>query len=451
MAAWDCAPAAMLRMRRVLIVSPNWPPISCPDLHRVRMALPYFHELGWEPLVLHIDPAEQEGIKDPTLCLTIPPETQTWQARAVPRSLTAWSGLKSVGLRSYRSLQQIGARIIERQQPALVFFSTAMFVTTTLGPIWKQRFGMRYVIDMQDPWISDGKGSDLAPGGSFKYGLSRFIAHQLEPRVMRGASHVMCVSPHYVKMLRRRYPDLGGKQLSVVPFGAPERDFELLPGLGITQPLFDPVDGNQHWVYIGAVGVIMANALRILFSALASLRRSQPADWQNVRLHFAGTSYAPRGLAQKTVEPIARECGVGDIVSEITDRIPYFETLKGLTEANALIIVGSDLPSYSASKLYPYMLAGRPMLAVLHEASPAVEILRSCRIEEVVTFNPARIGQADSRMKEALAALRHKSVARAPNAAAAADRINSSEFARYTGREMTRRMCETFDDVVASK
>ena len=37
-------------MRRVLIVSPSFPPISAADLHRVRMSLPYYREFGWEPI-----------------------------------------------------------------------------------------------------------------------------------------------------------------------------------------------------------------------------------------------------------------------------------------------------------------------------------------------------------------------------------------------------------------
>ena len=48
-------------MKRVLIVTPNWPPVSYPDLHRVRMALPYFQQFGWEPIILKIDPDEQQG------------------------------------------------------------------------------------------------------------------------------------------------------------------------------------------------------------------------------------------------------------------------------------------------------------------------------------------------------------------------------------------------------
>jgi len=41
-------------MKRVLIVSPNFPPINAPDMQRVRMSLPFYRDNGWEPVVLAV-------------------------------------------------------------------------------------------------------------------------------------------------------------------------------------------------------------------------------------------------------------------------------------------------------------------------------------------------------------------------------------------------------------
>ena len=42
--------------RKVLIVSPHWPPVNAPDLQRVRMSLSYYRQYGWEPVVLAVHP-----------------------------------------------------------------------------------------------------------------------------------------------------------------------------------------------------------------------------------------------------------------------------------------------------------------------------------------------------------------------------------------------------------
>src|ERR1700744_6353097 len=43
------------KMKKVLIISPNFPPVNGADMHRIRQSLPYFRELGWEPVVLAVD------------------------------------------------------------------------------------------------------------------------------------------------------------------------------------------------------------------------------------------------------------------------------------------------------------------------------------------------------------------------------------------------------------
>lgn len=453
-------------MRNVLIVSPHFPPVNAPDHQRVRMSLPYLKEFGWSATVLAVEPEAVEGATiDPLLERTLPSHAVVERVGAVPAGATRLVGVGNLALRAMPYLYSAGNRLlkrgtrnadgeagiwnseseIENQRFDLVFFSTTQFPVMILGPIWKRKFGVPYVVDMQDPWLDDyyARTGTEPPGGATRHGLSRNLAAKLEPRVMRDVAHVISVSPSYVRTLADRYPHLQTDDFTVLPFGAPERDFELLPKLSVQQRIFDRSDGKQHWLYVGRGGDDMAPALRLLFSTLAKLRHSAPEQWQNVRLYFAGTSYAPSERATKTIEPIACEFGVEDIVAETTDREPYLETLKALTEADALLVIGSDSPSYSASKLYPYMVAGKPMLSILHKDSPAVEILRNCRAGEVVTFDPAHPEQSEPAMKQALIRTMRNAECGLRN------EVNADAFNRYSAREMTRRMCEVFDRAVA--
>ncbi len=65
----------MSEPRRVLIVSPHFPPVNAPDHQRVRMSLPYLYENGWEAHVLAVDPRFVAGFLDPYLLQTIPAHT----------------------------------------------------------------------------------------------------------------------------------------------------------------------------------------------------------------------------------------------------------------------------------------------------------------------------------------------------------------------------------------
>ena len=65
-----------MALRTVLIVSPHFPPINAPDHQRVRMALPYFREFGWEPVVLAVAAEFSESSRDETLMATLPDDVE---------------------------------------------------------------------------------------------------------------------------------------------------------------------------------------------------------------------------------------------------------------------------------------------------------------------------------------------------------------------------------------
>ena len=435
--------AANRAPRRILIVSPHFPPINAADHQRVRMSLPFFEEFGWRPTVLAVRPGDVEGPVDPLLAQTLPPEVEIVRTGALPVRWTRRLGLGGLALRALPTLWRAGSRLLARERFDAVYFSTTMFPVMALGPLWRRRFGVPYIVDFQDPWLDDYYRQPDAPpppGGRFKYGFNQALARALEPRVMRAVGETISVSPAYVETLLRRYPFVAPGRFTVLPFGAPERDFEMLPGLHVPQTVFDPADGRRHWVYVGRGGPDMAVALRLLFTALAAARARDPRKWAQVRLHFVGTSYAPEGRAEKTIEPVARACGVADLVEERTARVPYFEALQLLRQSEAILVVGSDSPGYSASKLYPCLLARRPLLAVLHADSPAVDILHRCRAGRVVTF---RAGDAAAAVMEAALA------GTASAAGAQTTDIDLPYFrAEHGARAVTARQCEVFDRAV---
>ncbi|BAZ01864.1 hypothetical protein NIES37_58710 [Tolypothrix tenuis PCC 7101] len=432
-------------MKRVLIITPNWPPISCPDMHRVRMSLSFFNEFAWEPLILKINPNEQEGIKDEALEKSIPHGTKIWQAGCLYKSWTRWFGVNSVGLRSLFHVAQLGRKIIETAKPDLIYFSTTMFMMMPLGRYWYIKHGIPYIIDFQDPWLSNyyfHLNSAKPPGGYFKYWVSQLIAKHLESFTLHNVSHIISVSPEYPKTLIQRYPWINEDKCTVLPFGAPEKDFEQLPTLKIQQRIFNPNDGNRHWVYVGRGGNDMALALKSLFLGIQSARLQNPEPWQSVKLHFVGTSYASDNRAVKTVEPIAQELGVADLVEEHLHRIPYFEALQTLVDSDAILLIGSQDPSYTASKLYPCILAKKPIFAIFHQQSSVVEILNQCHAGRVVTFRESdHPNELLPRIIPQLQWLLSMPKGYQPD-------TDWKAFQPYTAKEMTRRQCAVFDQVL---
>jgi hypothetical protein len=197
--------------KRVLIVSPHFPPINAPDHQRVRMALPYLSEFGWEATVLAVDAGYVEGLRDPLLEKTIPPGTSVYRGRALSPKLTRLVGVGSLALRALVFLWILGNQLLARKPKFdLIFFSTTMFPTLVLGPLWKRRFRIPYIVDYQDPWISDyyDRTKQTPPGGRFKYWFSSLLARICEPPVVRSADGFVVVSQKYEEDLLKTYPFL---------------------------------------------------------------------------------------------------------------------------------------------------------------------------------------------------------------------------------------------------
>lgn len=429
-------------MRRALIVSPHFPPVNAPDHQRVRMALPYFDQFGWQATVLAVSAESVEGALDPLQEQALPRDARIVRTGALSVRWTRLAGIGGLAYRAFGHLRRAGGELLRSDKFDLVFFSTTLFPTMAMGPLWRRQFGVPYVLDFQDPWVSDyyerhpGK---RPPGGRLKYGFSQWLARRKEPSIVREAAHVVSVSKAYVEQFRTRYSDLPAEQFTILPFGAPELDFAALKNIRASQSVFDPDDGREHWVYIGRGGDDMAFAVRAFFTALKRYADENSNLPERLHIHFIGTDYAPEGRARKTITPLAIECGVDKLVTEQTGRLPYFTTLRCLSEAHALIIPGSDDPGYTASKLFPYILAKKSLLAVFHESSSVVEIVRSTNAGRVVTFGSGRdlMGLADEIYQQWFACW--------PLPPPATD---WTAFAPYTARSMTGKLCEVFDRAV---
>ena len=362
--------------RRVLVVSPHFPPSSTADMQRVRMLLPFFARNGWEAEVLAVAPEYVAAPVDPWLEAGLPRDLAIHRIDAPALGWSRVPGLGTQGIRSLPALAAAGGRLLAGRPFDLVYFSTTMFEVHVLGPRWKTRHGVPFVMDYQDLWVSDYYREHpeiVPPGGRVKYGIASALHRGMEPRVLRTCAGITSVSPDYPRQLVARYPWLGDMPALVQGFPGAASDFERVDPADAAD-LLGSEPGLRHWVYVGRGGADMARALRAVFRALRD--HGDEALLRSLRLHFIGTSYAAHGTGRKTIEPIAAEFGLAHLVRESPDRIHYSRTLACLRAADALIVPGSDDPAYTASKSYPYLLAGRPLLAVFHERSSGTDLMR---------------------------------------------------------------------------
>jgi hypothetical protein len=377
-------------MKRVLIVSPHFPPTNAADMHRARLIAPFLTEFGWQPTVLCVAPKYIASPIDDWLCDDSRGKFEIVRCNALSLSWTKVPGLGLIDARAYWGMRSAGNKLIKKLGFDLIYFTTTAFSLHVLGPYWKKKFGIPFSMDYQDPWVNEYYEQNphvLPPGGRLKYSVASAIHRYQERAVLKKCSGLTAVSPDYPKQLKERYPWVANLPTAVIPFPGSTIDIERASQSGCTQQIFNPDDGFRHWVYIGRGGEDMIQSLRAFFSALHDWKLKSPEEYSKTRIHFIGTSYAPAGRGTPTIKPLADSCQVGDVVTESTDRVKYSITLRCLLDADALIVPGSNDPAYTASKLYPYLLARKPMLAIFNRNSSVVEVINTCGGATLVTFD----------------------------------------------------------------
>jgi hypothetical protein len=387
--------------RQVVLVAPEFPPSNTAGAHRPRLFAKHLPAFGWQPTVLTIRADRIEGPLDPTLTALVDPRLAIVRTGALPVR-----PVRTIGDVGIRALPWHFSALVDRARrglvDAVVLFGPPWF-SFTHGPLLRLLFGVPYVVDYIDPWITDWTASHRFPAKGWWYHRA---ATAIEPMALRSASAVTAVSEGMLDGVLRRYPGLSPQCVAAMPYGAEVDDVLASERIGATPP---DIDRSGHEVTIVFTGAIQPNGrelVRAVLRGLAALKRSSPSIGSRVRARFYGTSNLTWGQGRETVLPIAKELGVADLVSERPERIPYMSALAALRASRIVLMFGSTERAYSASKLYPAILSGRPVLALCHAESAMRATIEETGAGICITFSSAaELERLDQRIADAIVTL----------------------------------------------
>jgi hypothetical protein len=415
-------------------------PCNAADMHRVRTSIQYFKGNGWEYEIVAVHPKFCQINKDDLLNLSIPSDAIIHHVKALSLKYTRYIGLGSLALRSLPFYKKIVDNLLKTKQYQLIYFSTTQFPVLLLGSYWKKRFDIPFIVDIQDPWHTDYYEDKPKNQRPKKYWFSYFFNRLSERITMKNVDGLVSVSQPYIDTLIERYPRLKNIPKSIITFGAFKLDFDLASNNSkLLKVAFQSNAENIDLVYIGRGGYDMRLALKILFEAFNKGLSIYPSEFKKLRFHFIGTSYAEKGTGITTIAPIANEFGIADYVVEQTDRISFYDNIFSLLSADALMIIGSDDPQYTASKIYPYILAEKPMLAILHDESSALDIVKR-----------TDAGTSTSLLAVDATEIAFSFLMKIANRLPSPQKTNWQLFDEYSAENMTKKQCELFDLVIAN-
>lgn len=374
---------------------------------------------------------------DWNLAALVPDEVRVESVRASVRPVAVgrYRLVGDVVLRSFRSLLRRAIEIIDAEQIDLVYVLIPSFYGALLGRAIHERRGTPYGIDYIDPWVEP----NAYPFGSKTWAAQR-LARVLEPIAVRDATLITGVAEGYYEAVLDRNPQLQGAVTAAMPYGGEAADHRKVEEMGIEPWLFKR-DGRFRLLYAGALLPQAVEPLRRVLRAIAE----QPEAFGDLELFFVGTGSSPDDAEGYQVRPIAEEYGLwGTVVKEHPARISYLAVLAHLEAAEGVFILGSTEPHYTPSKVYQGVLSEKSILAVLHQASTASEVIRQTGAGRVLAFDGEDgLDTIEDGFADTFADFRAFADAFRP-----AD-VDRETFDEFSARNVTRTLAEALDQAVA--
>lgn len=341
-------------VRRLLIVTYHFPPSAASGGFRILGFTRHLPKCGWNVSIVAPPSLPWEAV-DPQLMEKVPSETEIYRT---PYSTT---GLTKP-LRKFapyacwlpRALKA-GRQAIQEIRPDILMTSGPPHGIHLIGICLKRFHGVPWVADFRDPWIANSY--DQAAGR----GLRGALAARLERIVMAGADAVVANAPRAAELLATAYPAHIGK-ITAITNGYDAEDFAGLPGPAPPE-LADDAANLVH------TGMIYAGRDPVPLLDVLSEINLKPGP-RPVRLCLFGT----RG--NLALDADLRIRGLGDVV-RIGGQIPYAQALAAMRRASVLLLL--DTPGRRLgvpAKLYEYIGAGRPILALGERGGDLEWVLR---------------------------------------------------------------------------
>lgn len=365
-------------MKKILILYPHFPPSNLAGVHRPRLFAQHLPSFGWEPTILTVHEKYYEENPDWNLVTLLPQNLRVEKVNAYKLSKPRLLG--DIGLRAFFQLYQRAKQLIKNDHFDFLYIPIPSFYCALLGRWLHKSTGIKYGIDYIDPWVHDFPGSERIFS---RHWLSKQLANLLEPIALKKASLITGVAEGYYNPVLERNSHLKKEAITgAMPYGGEKKDHELLKHLAIEPYLFKKNHKTQM-VYAGAMLPKAYGPLEAIFKSIFA----NPELFDNVEFHFIGTGKTPGDPQGHNIKPLAEKYGLWQtVVYEYPDRIPYLDVLVHLNVADGIFILGSTEPHYTPSKSYQGVLSGKPILAVLHQASTAVDVLRLSGAGMVLAF-----------------------------------------------------------------
>jgi len=384
-------------MQKVLIITYYWPPSGGSGVQRWLKMSKYLPEFGWQPVIYTADNAEypvedfslEKDVLTGTVVLKQPivePYNLYKRFLGIKKEKRIQAGFLSTDHKP--SFKENLARWIRgnffipdarclwvkpsvkyllnylKENPVEAIISTGPPHSMHLIALkLHKKTGIPWIADFRDPW------TEIDFYGELKLtGWADRKHRRLEKNVLLNANKVVAVGWEMAKGLGK----IARKEVEIVPNGF---DFEI-KNKDSRAVLTDKFS-------ITHIGIITPSRnIDCLWEAIGELVKEEPEFAKNLEIKLIGT-------IDKSVESSLKKQGIFGYTS-VVNQMPHDKVVEEQRSSRVLLLLVNNSPnakSIITGKIYEYLYAKRPILAIGPEDGDAARILNDTGAGIVVDFN----------------------------------------------------------------
>jgi glycosyltransferase involved in cell wall biosynthesis len=365
-----------LVVKRVLMIAFHFPPQR--GSSGVQRTLKFAHYLpahGWQPSVLTAAPrahaltgSEQLGAIAADLEVRRAFALDTARHLSFKGRYLGWMALPDRWVSWWLGAVPAGMAMLRRLRPDVLWSTYPIATAHLIGLTLHRLSGIAWVADMRDPMVDDEYPRGRMP---------RKVAAWIEARTVASCTRLVCTTPGAIRNYRARYPAIPAERFVLIENGYDEEDFsaaELVPA-----PAREP----------GAALVLLHSGIiypserdpRPLFAALAALLQDGRIAGRRLRVVLRAAVH------EDLLRALRAEHGLEEVV-DIAPPLPYREALAEMLAADGLLLLqAANCNAQIPAKLYEYLRARRPILALTDTAGDTAQAMRDAGIDNIAPLD----------------------------------------------------------------
>ncbi len=263
-----------------------------------------------------------------------------------------------------------GMRLIRTYRPHVIWSTYPIATAHVIGDLLQTRSALPWIADFRDPMAQEGYPADARLWRSFK---------AIEETAVGHARFSVFTTPGAAREYSRRYP-AAASRISVIENGFDEESFTGLDVASAARGALNP--GAVTVLHSGIVYPSERDPTH-LFAAVARLVSVQRLVPGRFKLRFRASAN------NELLEKLTRQYSVEDFV-EILPPIAYRPALEEMVRADALLVLqAANCNEQIPAKIYEYLRAGRPILALTDPGGDTAWVLREAGLDSIARLDSA--------------------------------------------------------------